>query len=220
MHSITTVIFDMDGLLLDSERISLATFEEACLEFNFKPDLNVYYSCIGTSAKKVQEILSREYGSQYEAISKVWKNRYLSETLNKPVPLKTGARELLHYLEIKGLRKAVVTSTDQAIAVRKLTNSQIINDFEFVLGGDQVSKSKPDPEIYLAACRRLKIEPSYGLALEDSDNGVQAALSAGLRVIQVPDLKPPSLEVRSLGHLIVRSLTEVEALFNNQWGSH
>jgi len=212
VQDIAAVIFDMDGLLLDSEKIALATFEAACNQLGFIPDLSVYYRCIGTNAVRVQEILSREYGSRYDDIAKIWKALYAAETLDKPVPLKSGARALLQELQQKGMRKAVVTSTDQEIAVRKLSNSRIMHYFDFVLGGDQVDRSKPDPEIYLAACRRLALEPSRSLALEDSDNGVLSAFRAGLEVIQIPDLKPPSPEIRSLGHPILRSLTEVADL--------
>jgi HAD superfamily hydrolase (TIGR01509 family) len=202
----------MDGLLLDSERIALSTFKEACSECHFVPDLSIYYRCIGTNANRVQEILSEGYGRDYEAIAKIWKARYKVETFDKPVPLKSGAYDLLRELEKEGLHQAVVTSTDREIAVRKLTNSHIVQYFDLILGGDQVSRSKPDPDIYLTACRQLNIEPSRGLALEDSDNGVIAAFRAGLRVIQIPDLKPPSPEVLSLGHPVISSLAEVRGL--------
>jgi HAD superfamily hydrolase (TIGR01509 family) len=209
VQNISAVIFDMDGLLLDSERVALATFKEACSQCHFVPDLSIYYRCIGTNANRVQEILSEGYGPDYKAISKIWKARYKAETFDKPVPLKSGADTLLRELEKGGLRRAVVTSTDREIAVRKLTNSRIIQFFDLILGGDQVSLSKPDPDIYLTACRQLDIEPPRGLALEDSDNGVLAAFRAGLRVIQIPDLKPPSPEVLSLGHPVMHTLSEV-----------
>ncbi|MFC2014742.1 HAD family hydrolase [Chloroflexota bacterium] len=208
------VIFDMDGLLIDSERIALSTFVEACRENNFEPDIDVYYKCIGTTSYQTKEILLDGHGSDFpfEMISPLWAKKYHDEVLNKPVPLKPGALSLLRHLEKEGVKKAVVTSTVQELALRKLTNAQIVQFFDFVLGRDQVSNGKPDPEIYLAACQKLGEEPADCLALEDSNNGVIAAFEAGLTVIQVPDLVEPSAQVRALGHKISESLVEVASI--------
>ncbi|MFC2021066.1 HAD family hydrolase [Chloroflexota bacterium] len=210
------VIFDMDGLLIDSERIALSTFVEACRENKFEPDINVYNKCIGTTSYKTKEILLNGYGNEFpfETISELWEKKYHDEVLNKPVPLKTGVLSLLQHLEKEGVKKAVVTSTDQELALRKLTNAQIVPFFDFVLGGDQILHGKPNPEIYLTACRKLGEEPTNCLAFEDSDNGVLAAYEAGLTVIQVPDLVEPSEKVKALGHKIVKSLDEVTSILS------
>jgi HAD superfamily hydrolase (TIGR01509 family) len=208
------VIFDMDGLLLDTERIALAAFVEACRECHFEPDVNVYKKCIGTTSHKTREILTTGYGNDFpfETISPLWKEKYLEEVLTKPVPLKPGVLELLKLLDKQGVKKAVVTSTERELALTKLTNAEIGRFFQFILGRDEVSQGKPNPEIYLTACRKLGEDPSDCLALEDSENGVFAAFSAGLTVIQVPDLVEPSDKVRALGHKIVNSLEEVPPL--------
>jgi len=210
------VIFDMDGLLIDSERVALSMFIEACRENNFEPDINIYNRCIGTTSYKTEEILKDGYGGDFpfEIISKLWEQKYLDEVSNKPVPLKPGVSSLLEHLEKEGVRKAVVTSTDKELALRKLTNAKIVPFFDFVLGRDQVVHGKPNPEIYLTACRMLGEEPANCLALEDSDNGVLAAYYAGLTVIQVPDLVEPSKKVKPLGHKIVKSLEEVIAVLD------
>ncbi len=202
----------MDGLLFDTERISLDTFVEACRENNFEPDLKVYYQCIGSNSVRTREILLNGYGPgfPFKAIYECWLEKYHREALNKPLPLKSGAMDLLKYLERKGVKKAVVTSSRHQNAITKLSNARILPFFEFVLGGDEISIGKPDPEIYLTACQKLGEETGKCLALEDSDNGVISATRAGLRVIQVPDLLEPSAEVKALKHLIVHSLVEVE----------
>ena len=204
------VIFDMDGLLLDSERIALSVFVESCRENNFEPDIDIYYKCIGTTSYATREILMKGYGDDFpfETISALWKKKYENEVYNKPVPLKPGALDLLRHLEKEGTKRVVVTSTDRELAIRKLTNAQIVHFFGFVLGRDQVSQGKPNPEIYLTACRELGEDPTGCLALEDSDNGVLAAYHAGLEIIQIPDLVEPSPAVRALGHRIVKSLIE------------
>ena len=211
MKNINAVLFDMDGLLLDTERIALATFVEACRVHHFEPDVAVYLKCIGTKDTRTREILLEGYGKEFpfQPVYDLWRRKYSEETSTKPIPLKAGALDLLHRLEEEGLKRAVVTSTRQESALQKLSHTEVLGFFDFVIGGDQVLNGKPDPEIYLTACGKLGEEPGMCLALEDSDNGVLSATRAGLTVIQVPDLKEPSGEVKALGHKIVRSLADV-----------
>lgn len=204
----------MDGLLLDTETISRDTFIQACAEYNYRPDLTAYYTCIGTNTARVKQILSDGYGRDipFEAVYRLWKDMYNRIVVNEPVPLKSGALELLQRLASGDTKTAVVTSTERALALRKLANAGIDRFFDFVLGGDQVARSKPEPDMYLTAVSSLSEVPADCLALEDSDNGVLSACRAGLTVIQVVDLVQPSEEVRALGHRIVKSLDEVTEL--------
>jgi HAD superfamily hydrolase (TIGR01509 family) len=219
VYNFKAVIFDMDGLLLDTERIALCAFVNACREHDFEPDLRIYHQCVGTTYARGAEILRSGNGKgfPFNAVSQLWEKRFNEETLEKPVPLKDGALSLLRILEAKGIKKAVVTSSYQAHAVRKLSNCGILEFFDFVLGGDQISNGKPDPEIYLTACEKLDNDPAICLALEDADNGVQSGFRAGLNVIQVPDLKEPSAEIKVLGHRILKSLVEVEEELMKIW---
>jgi HAD superfamily hydrolase (TIGR01509 family) len=214
LPDINAIVFDMDGLLLDSEKIALETFTAACREHHFEPDLKIYFRCVGTTAVKTREILLEGYGPDFpfEKVYALWGQKFHQETWDKPIPLKPGAVSLLQYLEILHLPKALVTSTRQEVAVRELAHTRLLPFFEFVIGGDNIRNGKPHPEIYLTACTRLHADPSLCLALEDSNNGVLSAYRAGLQVIQVTDLLEPSPEVRALGHRIVKSLTEVEDL--------
>jgi len=204
----------MDGLLLDTESIAISTFVEACKEYKFQPDMSVYHKCIGVDWSTTLEILSKGYGNNFalEAITNLWKEKIDQEMLGKPMRTKTGVLKILTYLEKENVKMAVVTSTRTEIAQRALYNAKIDRFFLFIMGGDQIITSKPNPESYLTACHILDEKPSECLALEDSDNGVLAAFHAGLEVIQVPDLLPPSTEVRTLGHKIVESLEEVKNL--------
>jgi HAD superfamily hydrolase (TIGR01509 family) len=208
------VVFDMDGLLIDSESIALAVSIEACREYGYKLDISVYNRCIGANDALAREILTAGHGSDfpYDLISKLFEEKYYKEVLNKPVPLKTGVLDLLKYLEKERVKKAVATSTNHSLAVKELTNAKINRYFDFVLGGDQISKGKPNPEMYLTVCERLREKPGDCLALEDSDNGVISAFEAGLTVIQIPDLVEPSVKVKVLGHKVMQSLEEVLAL--------
>jgi len=217
LNHINAVIFDMDGLLLDSERISLETFLLACKEFNLEPRLTDYYRCIGTTFVKTKQILTGVFGekSTVDKMLERWGEIYLEET-RKGVPLKTGVPEILGYLEGKRIRKAIVTSTRYVNAVRKLDKSGILHFFEFVIGGDQIKNGKPAPEIYLTACDKIGEKPVNCLALEDSDNGVLSAHAAGLQVIQVPDMLEPGDSIRSLGHPVMKDLFEVKQFLERQ----
>jgi HAD superfamily hydrolase (TIGR01509 family) len=217
MRKINAITFDMDGLLLDTETIALSTFTDACREFSFQPDLHVYFRCIGTTATRTKEILTKGYGENFpfKAISEVWRKKYYEETNNKPVSLKEGAQSLLLFLEKEAMKKVVVTSTRQKNAQNILAKAHILHYFDEIIGGDDVSNGKPHPEIYFTACQKLGEEPVNCLALEDSDNGVLSALNAGLWVIQIPDLVEPSAKMRANGHKIVKSLVEVENILRN-----
>jgi HAD superfamily hydrolase (TIGR01509 family) len=209
-------VFDMDGLLLDSERIALKTFISACNEYGFDPDVEVYYRCIGSNDIKTRQILIEGYGEQfpYEKIAKQWHNKYESEAENHPFPLKPGVNELLTLLEKQEIKIACATSTRHASAERKLANAGLLPYFDFIVGGDEIIKCKPDPEIYLKSCQKLGALPAECLALEDSDNGVLSAFAAGMQVVQVPDMLQPAEKVRALGHCIVSSLIDVMAFMS------
>lgn len=205
-------IFDMDGLLLDSEKLCMECFLESCRSVGFGADPAIYINCIGSNVDRTKEILIEGYGDSfpYDEIHSLWKKFYLEEVYEKPVPLKQGAKELLRKISDFGVPIGIATSTPYDLALIKLKNSRIFEYFEFVIAGDQVSKSKPDPEIYFAAAQKHKVGVEQCIAFEDSENGVRAAYSAGVTVIQVPDIVEPTDNLKSLGHKIVDSLCDVE----------
>jgi HAD superfamily hydrolase (TIGR01509 family) len=213
LNQFKAVIFDMDGLLLDTETIAIESFQAACEENGFKPDLQVYYRCIGTTHAMTRKILEEGYGDsfQYDTIAGSWNRIFTGRIENDKIALKTGAVELLNYLVSSGIRRAVVTSTRHSTACKMLSNAGLRDYFEFIIGGDEIEHGKPAPDIYLKACRQTGLEPADCLALEDSENGVRSAVAAGLTVIQVPDIVKPSDEVKALGHMIMPSLADVEA---------
>jgi HAD superfamily hydrolase (TIGR01509 family) len=210
------VIFDMDGLLLDTEKIALETFVATCQVLNIPMQRSVYNQCIGTNAEKTREILLSGFGEEfpYERMAELWNIKYREEALEKPVPLKQGVIGLLTRIAELELPMAIATSTAQDKARLKLRNAGILTFFELIVSGDQVQHSKPDPEIYLKAAGLLGKKPQRCLALEDSDNGVKSAHQAGMFVIQIPDLLQPSSETRQLGHKILDSLFDVARLLS------
>jgi HAD superfamily hydrolase (TIGR01509 family) len=201
----------MDGLLLDSERIVLDAFLLVCEHFELGDRTELLKQCIGTNRDYTRARMTEAFGSgvDFNEFQNMWTLKHEEIVGDDAMPLMDGARELLDLIQQLDIPRAVATSTRSAQALDRLEKADLLHYFEFVVGGDQVTNSKPDPEIYLAATQKLGCNPTSCLAFEDSENGVRAALGAGLRVIQVPDLVAPSANVRALGHTILASLRDV-----------
>ncbi|MFV2090845.1 MAG: HAD family hydrolase [Pseudomonadales bacterium] len=210
-ESLAGVLCDMDGLLLDSERLARDAFVKACREFGWEPDLQVYQLCIGSTVEKTEALLSSAFGPKfpYEGIEVRWSEHYHARLREGPVPVKTGALDLLEFLKGRMVPLALVTSTPRGTALNKLERTGLLCYFDQLVCGGETDLGKPDPDPYLAAARRLGLEPERCWALEDSANGVRAAHAAGCAVIQVPDMVAPTAELLTLGHTIVESLHDV-----------
>ena len=211
MKRFEAIVFDMDGLLLDSERIVLDAFLLVCEHFELGDRTELLKQCIGTNRDYTRARMTEAFGSgvDFNEFQNMWTLKHEEIVGDDAMPLMDGARELLDLIQQLDIPRAVATSTRSAQALDRLEKADLLHYFEFVVGGDQVTNSKPDPEIYLAATQKLGCNPTSCLAFEDSENGVRAALGAGLRVIQVPDLVAPSANVRALGHTILESLRDV-----------
>jgi HAD superfamily hydrolase (TIGR01509 family) len=211
MKNFDAVIFDMDGLLLDTERLAFDAFRSTCSLFNLGDLSKVYMKCIGTNSEMGKSILKDGLNgiANYEDFSLACGREYKKLTEGRPIPLKKGVDELLSHIENIGKPMAVATSTNYKNAKAELQNSGILHFFDHIVGGDQVKRSKPDPEIYLKTASALLTEPSKCLAFEDSKNGVKAAIAAGMTVVQIPDLVFPDEELLELGHIVLESLTDI-----------
>ena len=214
MQQFAAAIFDMDGLLLDSEKLALAAFQSTCSEFNLGDQSELFFRCVGTNAEMGRSILKDglEDVMDFEMFGRFWNSEYRRISEESPIPLKVGAKNLLLHLESLNIPMAVATSTDAMYANEKLRFSGIRDFFDVVVGGDHVRRSKPDPEIYLKAASLLDSDPFKCLAFEDSANGVKAAVAAGMTVIQVPDLVKPDSALLRLGHIVLESLADVPNL--------
>ena len=210
MHNFEAVIFDMDGLLLDSEKISFSTFKEALKVFNIEKKSDLFYTMIGKDAISCKNILKESLSDKvdHDEFGKVWSDLYKKETTLKPIPVKDGAIALLNHLKDLKVTIAVATSTDTNMAKEKLKNAGLLEYFTMVVGGDQIKRGKPNPDIYLHVANKLSVNPKKCLALEDSENGVKSAASAGMTVIQIPDIIQPSNGLKQLGHIILSCLED------------
>lgn len=204
-------IFDMDGLLLDTERVCLTVFEEACHAVGIPFLRDVYLSVIGRNAAGIEQALKAGYGSQldYPTLHKEWRQRYNAVVKHQAIPVKAGVIELLQWLKAHKIPTAVATSTQKEIASIKLRLAQIDHYFDSLTTGCEVTHGKPDPEIYFLAAKRLGVAPTQCVAFEDSNNGVRSAMGAQMLTFQIPDLVEPNEEIRALGHHIRPSLIQV-----------
>ncbi|MEE8079135.1 MAG: HAD family phosphatase [Pseudomonadales bacterium] len=207
------VIFDMDGLLFDSERLARDAFVQACEQWGLQADMTAYMRCIGSTYEATQRILLEAYGPEfpYADIERTWSGIYHARIHACPVPLKEGAVALLDHLRGAEIPTALATSTRRSTAVVKLEKAGLAGYFSHTICGGETPRGKPHPDPYMAAAAGLRLAPEQCWALEDSENGVRSALAAGCLVIQVPDLVIPGAEMRALGHVIESSLLDVLA---------
>jgi HAD superfamily hydrolase (TIGR01509 family) len=217
----SAVIFDMDGLLLDSERKSQEVLLKAAeiLGAPLTPELAL--KMVGRNASSGQIYLTELFGNPIlvNTFIQTASQLYEAEFEGGRIPLKTGVNELLDTLDELKIPRAIATSTKRHIAIRKLTKVGVITRFNYIVGGDEVAHGKPAPDIYLKACSFLSTSPKDCLACEDSAFGIEAAHTAGLRAILVPDLITPTERMISHAWKVLPSLHEVSSLVRELRGS-
>lgn len=220
MTPIRAVLFDMDGLLLDSERIALAVLADTARALGLIWSEAAGLGMVGLNERDSDAWLLHYFGADYPVreLRTAFNARYHSRVEQGPLPLKPGARDLLAWLEKRKLPCAVATSTRQTLALRKLQHAGLEGYFRAVIGGDQVARGKPAADIYLAAAAALGIAPEHALVLEDSDAGIAAALAAGCQALMVPDLRPPSAATLARGVPVLASLAQVTPLLAPVFG--
>lgn len=204
------VIFDMDGVIFDTERIYLESCEQAAERLGLGDIRGLALSVIGITAQATRQKYIDHFGSA-EVCERFWDEarKITYSVFESGIPVKPGAGELLRYLESEGIPAAIASSTVTDVVRSELSDAGLLDYFCAVTGGDQVTKSKPDPEIFLRAAESLGAEPGKCIVIEDSFNGIRAAHSAGMIPLMVPDLLSPDDEIRSLAKLIMPSLYEV-----------
>ena len=204
-------VFDLDGLLLDTEKVCMQAFRDACDALSLPMLEDVYLGIIGCNAQGIERIIQKGYGADldYPQLRKEWMSRYHPVIEERAIPKKEGVIELFEWLQTQKIPIAVATSSHQKEAAIKLKLSGLDTYVSSLSTGCEVKHGKPDPEIYLLAAQRLNTAPAQCLAFEDSSNGVRAAVAAGMQVHQVPDLVKPTEDIIALGHNIDNSLTDV-----------
>lgn len=210
---IEAVVFDMDGLLLDSEILYRAALLRGGSRFGYPIDEIFVQSLIGLTGPAILGRLSETYGPAFPAQSYLDSVRADAAAMFvQDLTLKTGVREVLDHLDAVGLPRAVATSSNRRAAEEHLGHVGILQRFDLLITGDDVARGKPDPEPFAKAAAALGVDPRRCLALEDSHNGVRAAHAAGMMTVMVPDLLDPTEEMHAKCVHIADSLHEVLSL--------
>ncbi|WP_295753455.1 HAD family phosphatase [uncultured Holdemanella sp.] len=203
------VVFDVDGLMIDTESVWKNAFDKAGDKYGI-PNLGdtLFPSLIGKRLEDEQELLDRLLPSDIQnQLINEWRQIGLS-SLEKEVPVKPELYEMLDYLEQHHIKMAVATTTRRELTEQRLKKIGVYDRFDYVLCGDEVTKRKPDPEIYLSVLKKMNTDAKNALVLEDSVVGVEAAYRAGIDCIQVPDLIAPTEVQEKQTICIVKDLME------------
>lgn len=213
MKNIQAVIFDMDGVLLDTESICDKTWGLASKKMNVVSDADIVNECRGTNKADTLLILHKFLGDDFDAeyFMKLTSDFFHEIEFSSGIPTMPFAKEILEYLK-PNYKLALASSTHKTAVTRQLTNAGLIDFFEKIITGDMVSHSKPNPEIYSLACESIGVAPEFCLAVEDSPNGIKSAAAAGLSVVMIPDRIKPTEEIAGLCCNVFDSLAGLKTI--------
>lgn len=222
MPPTAAVIFDMDGLMFDTERIAIEAWQRAGTACGCEIPESLLLETIGRDLHDTRILFDNRLGSSldFERAREVCL-QYVAEIIaQRGVPVKDGLLPLLSLLGARAVPRAVATSTEGPRAHELLERAQIASEFDVIVCGDEVQTGKPAPDIFLLTADRLGIAPDQCFVLEDSDNGVTAASRAGMRPLLVPDLKPPSDQTRRLAERVFPNLQTAATYLSSVFAIH
>lgn len=205
------IIFDMDGVIFDSEQLVLQCWSDIAKIHNIEGITEVFRKCIGTNRDATRKIIMNYYGKNfpYDKFREMAGKLFQEHVENNGMPMKHGVVELLQYLKKSDFKIGLASSTRKVVVEEELEMTGILQYFDVVIGGDMVQKSKPEPDIFLKCCSELGGNPATTIVVEDSFNGIRAASSAQMIPVMVPDMLKPDQEMREKAECIQDSLTEV-----------
>lgn len=206
-----TVIFDMDGVLTDTEEISCRAWRICGRRMQMEDLEQTTLDCIGLNRNDWRMYFERKYGKDFpvDAFRKETSEIFEEILKEEGIPVKKGARKLLEYLKQEGYGIGLASSTGEANIRARMERIGLLPYFSTITAGDMVEHSKPHPEIYQLACRNMGVKPEEAIAIEDSPNGIRSAYRAGMKVIMVPDLIQPDEELRGMLYGCFASLSDV-----------
>jgi HAD superfamily hydrolase (TIGR01509 family) len=208
------VIFDMDGLLFDTERLYIEQSRISEKEFGLAIPEEVHWEAIGKTLQDAQKVYAERYGRDFPVedfmhATKELVYRYIEEN---GLPVKPGALELLRELKDRGFCVILASSSPRWMIEKNLQLAGLTAFFDFTVSGEDVERGKPAPDIFLQAAALAGVDPGECVVLEDSNNGIRAAFAAGMRPVMVPDIKPPEPDVAEMVYRVCRDLTEAKDL--------
>ena len=205
---VQAVIFDMDGIIFDSERLVIECWQVVAAKHNIPDIVEICMRVQGNNREETGRRFREKYGNgfPYEVYKKEVSALFRQLYGGGRLPLKPGVVEILEELKRKRVPLALASSTRTDIVKLELDEAHLLPYFDAVLGGDMAPRSKPEPDIFLAAAAALQVEPKNCYVLEDSYNGIRAAYRAGMHPIMVPDMQQPTEEIRKLAEIIADNL--------------
>ena len=209
-------IFDMDGVIFDSERAEFNEWKLMSEKYGFPNLEEPYVKCIGSNAPTTRQIFLDYYGADfpYDAYCEEKRQNFHAKYDHGRLPLKPGVRELLESLKGKGFRIAIASSTRTQTVREEIGDAGLLDYFDEIIGGDMAERSKPAPDIFLKAAEALGAAPESCCVIEDSHNGIRAASAAGMFPVMVPDMLPPDEIMREKAGLILDSLNDIRELMD------
>lgn len=205
-------VFDMDGVLFDTERLCQRCSRVVADTYGIGDIIdNLYQQAIGLNRASEKMLFEQVVGKDfpYDEYRDKCSRQIKQVIAEEGIPVKAGAYMLLQYLKTNRYKIALATSTSKKSAMSHLEMSKMTEYFDVIITGDMVEKGKPDPEIYLRACKGLEIVPQNAVAIEDSPNGLKSATGAGLRTIMVEDMIPYTTSLEPYASMNLKSLTDV-----------
>jgi HAD superfamily hydrolase (TIGR01509 family) len=214
---VKAVVFDMDGLLVDSETVIFRAMEQASADIGRVMPFAIFQRMVGLQDADSDRIVVEHFGAGFDL--QAWSDAvrtHAQEEMEAGVALKAGVEEILDYLAVAKIPCAIATSSGRRAVERSLGRRGLTSRFGAIISRELQTKGKPHPQPFLKAAEALGIEPTDCLALEDSHNGVRAASAAGMMTIMVPDMLDPTEEMRTLTIRIAHDLHEVRELLEAQ----
>ena len=208
---IKAIIFDMDGLMIDSERVTFECYQEILKGMNLTMDEEFYKTLLGKPLKGIYQRFYDVYGNDFpiEDVIKDVHALMAKRFETEGVPIKTGLKSLLEYLKENNYKTIVATSSNRDRVDTILSQAQITDYFDDSICGDEVTKGKPNPEVFLKSCLKLGVNVDEAIVLEDSEAGIQASYDAGIKVICIPDMKYPEKQYEEKTFKILKDLNDV-----------
>ena len=214
---IKAIIFDMDGLMIDSERVTFECYQEILKGMNLTMDEEFYKTLLGKPLKGIYQRFYDVYGNDFpiEDVIKDVHSLMAKRFETEGVPIKTGLKSLLEYLKENNYKTIVATSSNRDRVDTILFQAQIIDYFDDSICGDEVTKGKPNPEVFLKSCQKLGVNVDEAIVLEDSEAGIQASYDANIKVICIPDMKYPEKQYEEKTFKILKDLNGVIEYLKN-----
>ena len=219
--SVRAVVFDMDGLILDTESLYKVSWQAASADLGYPIDDALYVTFVGRQNVECERTLVSRFGPAFplDEFRTRWHRHWRATADTAGIPVKPGLVELLAFLDARQLPFAIATSSDADEAAYSLCRAGLDGRFDIVVTGDVVARGKPAPDIYLEAARRLGVQASVCVALEDSEAGALSASRAGMRALLVPDFVAPSADAVRAAFRVLRSLHDARAVIEELLGS-